>query len=58
MSFASVVVTSKAKEDTLPFETRCWINSGTEDVNLDEGYLAIFAEVTQNGNPVLHATVE
>ncbi len=58
MSFATVVVTSKAQVDTLPFETRCWINSANEDVNLEEGYLAVFAEVTQEGNPVLHALVE
>ncbi len=51
-------MTSKAAADTLPFETRCWLSSGADDVNLEEEYLGIFGEVTQEGNPVLNAIVE
>ncbi len=51
-------MTSKAKEGELPIETRCWISSGNEEVDLQDGYLAVLAEVTQGGNPVLNAIVE
>ncbi len=58
LEFANLEVTSKAAADTLPFETRCWLSSGADDVNLEEEYLGIFGEVTQEGNPVLNAIVE
>ncbi len=55
---ANLGVTSKAAADTLPVEARCWLSSGADDVNLEEEYLGIFGEVTQEGNPVLNAIVE
>jgi len=58
VTYADVTVTSKAADGQLPFETRCWLSTGIDDVDLNENaYLAILAEVTTGGKPVLGATV-
>ena len=56
--FVDLTVTSKSNEDTLPIETRCWISTGAEDIDLEDSYMSVLASVTQGGSPVIHATVE
>lgn len=57
--YIAMSISAKAAAgDQLPFRTRCWVSTGTEEVNASEKKLAVLAQVTQGERPVLNAKVE
>ena len=57
-TYASVKVTSKAINDTIPIMTNCWSSIGTEQADLSlNPKVAVIAKVTQGSNPVIGAKV-
>jgi hypothetical protein len=59
IQFASIEITSKAKNDTLPIFTRCWTSAGMETIDVSRGQkVAIMAQVLQGTNSVIRAKVK
>jgi uncharacterized protein YegL len=57
--FASITITSKSNNDSLPIFTRCWTSIGTEQADLSLGTkIAVMAQVLQGSNPVIRAKVK
>ena len=58
-TYASIKVTSKAKNDTIPIMTNCWSSVGNSQADLSSGNtkIAINAKVLQGSNPVIGAKV-
>ena len=58
LSFASVKVTAKARNATIPIMTNCWSSLDNEKADLATGVkVAVIAKVMQGSNPVIGAKV-
>ena len=60
LASVSIKVESKSRDpSTDPVMTRCWISTGSEDIDTTTGVkLAVVAEVSQGSKPVVGAKVE
>ena len=57
-NYASVKVTSKSKNDTIPIMTNCWSSIGNDRADLTNNQkIAVIAKVMQGSNPVIGARV-
>lgn len=56
--FATITITSKSDNATLPIFTYCWTSAGTTQADLAKGKVAVIAQVLQGTNPVIRAKVK